>query len=48
MLNIFADALLIATRMYPDARLHDAHRSERPEVRPELPSARHVFPKLGL
>jgi len=48
MLNIFADALLIVTRMNPEPRRHDAHRDERPYAQPQLPSTRHGFPKLGL
>ena len=49
MLNIFADALLIATRMNPEPRRHDMYRDDRkPELRDQLPSTRFVFPKLGL
>ncbi len=47
MLNIFAEALLIATRMNAEPRRHDARREERTE-QPQLPSTRYVFPKLGL
>ncbi|MGQ0564613.1 MAG: hypothetical protein ACT4OK_06025 [Gemmobacter sp.] len=45
MLNIFADALLIATRMNPEPRHHDTRRTD---VKEQLPSERYVFPKLGL
>jgi hypothetical protein len=49
MLSIFADALLIATRMYPEPRRHDTHRDDRRhDVQDQLPSTRYVFPKLGL
>ena len=49
MLNIFADALLIATRMSLEPRRHDTHRDEcTPDLRDQLPSPRYVFPKLGL
>jgi hypothetical protein len=49
MLNIFADALLIATRMHPEPRRHDAYRDDRrPDVQEQFPSTRYVFPKLGL
>ena len=49
MLNIFADALLIATRMHAEPRRHDRLNDDRrPETKDQLPSARHVFPKLGL
>ena len=49
MLNIFADALPIATRMNLEPRRHDTHRDDRtPELRDQMPSTRHVFPKLGL
>jgi hypothetical protein len=45
MLNIFAEALLIATRMNPEPRRHDERRSD---ARDQMPSERYVFPKLGL
>ena len=49
MLNIFADALLIATRMNLEPRRHDTQRNDRtPDLRDQLPSTRDVFPKLGL
>lgn len=48
MLNIFAEALLIATRMNAEPRRHDRREDHRQDVQDQLPSLRYVFPKLGL
>jgi hypothetical protein len=48
MLSIFADALLIATRMHAEPRRHGGAEDRRPDPRDDLPSTRYVFPKHGL
>ena len=48
MLNIFADALLIAARMNPELRRHDRREEHRQDIQEQLPSLRYVFPKHGL
>lgn len=52
MLNIFADALLLATRMDAGSRYnrshHDGDHEFRDDTKIEVPSRRYVFPKLGL